>query len=105
MGGIHGDDEIPHMLVMQKDLMIKGKWTYDSDDVISLIKMVEIGLLKLGKQGAQKVVGRFALGDWVIVFRHAAENAHGEGTAIIVPWQCRDVDLEEDKIVPKEEEH
>lgn len=81
MGGLNGSLAIPIKVVVYMDLQLKGKWMYSRQDVKDLIKMVEIGLLKLGGQK----VDRFALEDWEKGFNAAAEHSGGGGAAIIVP--------------------
>jgi threonine dehydrogenase-like Zn-dependent dehydrogenase len=87
MGGIGGDIAIPHRAVMHRDLKLKGKWMYDKENVQDLIKMVEIGVLKLGGGEAcgQKVVGKFGLEEWDKAFTAAGENASSGGKALIKP--------------------
>ena len=85
MGGIPGDVAIPHRAVMHRDLMLKGKWMYDRQQVLGLIKMIETGILKLDKGKGQRLVEKFALEDWNKAFTAAADNS-GKGTkAVIVP--------------------
>ena len=81
MGGLNGELTIPVKAVVSRDLQIKGKWMYSRQDVKDLIKMVEIGLLKLGGQKVDK----FALEDWEMGFNAAAEYAGTGGAAVIVP--------------------
>lgn len=82
MGGIHGDVAIPHSKVMHGNILIKGKWMYPRDAVSELIKMVEVGVLKLG-QG--RTCGRFGLDDWQKAFDCAAENAGIGALTLIAP--------------------
>jgi threonine dehydrogenase-like Zn-dependent dehydrogenase len=81
MGGLKGELTIPIRAVLQRDLMLKGKWMYSRQDVKDLIKMIEIGVLKLGGQKVDK----FALEDWEKGFDAAAEYAGADGAAVIVP--------------------
>lgn len=85
MGGLNTDIAIPHQLFMHRDLMMKGRWMYDREDVDALIKMVEIGLLKLGEKGAMGMPIKFNLEDWGKAFKCAAENAGGDRAVVIVP--------------------
>lgn len=57
--GLNGDLTIPLNVVVQRDLQLKGKRMYSRQNIQDLIKMVEIGLLKLGGQKVDK----FALED------------------------------------------
>ncbi|KAI9875681.1 MAG: hypothetical protein M1830_008120, partial [Pleopsidium flavum] len=53
---------------------LRGKWMYDREAVRALIKMVEVGLLRLGERAGLKVIGKFALEDWDSAFTAAEEN-------------------------------
>lgn len=85
MGGVRGDLAIPHHAVMHRDLTLKGKWMYDRQQVLDLIKMIETGVLKLGKGEGQRMVEKFALEEWDKAFTTAAENAGMGAKAVIVP--------------------
>lgn len=85
MGGLNTDIAIPHQLFMHRDLSMKGRWMYDREDVDALIKMVEIGLLKLGEKGGMEMPIKFNLEDWGKAFDCAAENAGGSIATVIVP--------------------
>lgn len=80
MGGIRGDLAIPMLEFMHRDLQMKGKWMYSRQNVTDLIKMVEIGLLKLDG----RKVERFALEDWRRAFDTAAKYSKSDG-AVLVP--------------------
>ena len=81
MGGLDGNLTIPVKVVVGRDLQLRGKWMYSRQDVKNLIKMVEIGLLKLGGQKVDK----FALEDWEKGFNAAAQYSGSGGAALIVP--------------------
>ena len=85
MGGIQGDILIPHSVVMHKNLQIKGKWMYNREDIGALIKMIEIGVLKLGEHEGVKIVGKFGLDEWENAFAVAAENPGMGKQTLIVP--------------------
>jgi threonine dehydrogenase-like Zn-dependent dehydrogenase len=83
MGGLQGDISIPLGDVMFKDLMLKGRWMYDRQNVWNLIKMVETGVLKLDKGEGHISTRKFGLEEWDKAFNVAAE---GSGTmAMIAP--------------------
>lgn len=82
MGGIRGDVAIPHSAVMHRNLLIKGTWMYPREYVPELIKMIEVGVLKLG-QG--RMCGRFGLKEWMKAFDCAAENAGMGELTLIAP--------------------
>jgi len=81
LGGLDGNLTIPVKVVVGRDLQLRGKWMYSRQDVKILIKMVEIGLLKLGGQKVDK----FALEDWEKGFNAAAQYSGSGGAALIVP--------------------
>jgi threonine dehydrogenase-like Zn-dependent dehydrogenase len=87
MGGVHNDVAIPHSAVMHRDLTIKGKWMYSRQNVWDLIKMIEIGVLRLDKgKSSGKVFQKFELEDWSKAFDAAAAGASGMAAkALIVP--------------------
>ncbi len=65
MGGIWGAVEIDYSTVMLKNLRIQGRFMYDRDMVLQMIKMIEKGNLKLGENGAGiKTVGSYGLEDF-----------------------------------------
>lgn len=82
MGGLSGELNIPVRAILHRDLMLKGKWMYSRQEVLDLIKMIEVGVLKLGDRKAEK----FALEDWEKAFDAAALNSSATGVgAILVP--------------------
>jgi threonine dehydrogenase-like Zn-dependent dehydrogenase len=85
MGGIRGDVCIPYGMVMHKDLQLKGKWMYPREAVRELIKMVEVGILKVGKPAGYRIIGKFAMEDWDAAFTAAEKNAGMGEKAIICP--------------------
>ena len=85
MGGIRSDVSISYSVVVHKDLQLKGKWMYPREAIRELIKMVEVGILKLGDSAGAKVVGKFGLEDWDKAFTAAADNAGMGMQALITP--------------------
>ena len=81
MGGLKGELNIPIRAILQKDLMLKGKWMYSRQDVKDLIKLIEIGVLKLGDRKAEK----FALEDWEKAFDAAFNSSATGAGAVLVP--------------------
>ena len=85
MGGIREDIALPYSVIMYKSLVLRGKWMYDREYIKALIKMMEIGILKLGESAGIKTVGKFALEDWNRAFDAAAENPGMGMQALIAP--------------------
>jgi threonine dehydrogenase-like Zn-dependent dehydrogenase len=83
MGGLNNELTIPVKAVVSRDLKIMGKWMYERQDVRDMIKMIEIGVLKLGG----KEVETFGLEEWEKAFERAAElgGVGRRGATIIVP--------------------
>ncbi len=81
MGSLNGDLVIPLSVFVRRDLQLKGKWMYTRKNILDLIRMIEVGLLKLGGQK----VDRFGLEDWETAFDAAAEYSGRDKAAIIVP--------------------
>lgn len=85
MGGIREDISIPYSVVMHRNLQLRGKWMYERKDIAALIRMIEIGLLKLDESVGVKVVGKYALEEWDDAFTVAAENSGMGMLALIAP--------------------
>ncbi len=85
MGGIKDDVSIPHLVVMHWNLTLKGKWMFEREDIKGMIKMVENGVLKLGKGGGMRIVGKLGLEDWDEAFTAAEENAGIGETVVFTP--------------------
>ena len=83
MGGIRDDVPIPHSVLMHSNLTLKGKWMFEREDIKSMIKMVENGVMKLGESAGLKIVGKFGLEDWDKAFTAAEKNA-GVGEMILL---------------------
>ncbi|KAI8948330.1 GroES-like protein [Xylaria longipes] len=82
MGGLTVNITIPYFLMILKSLELKGKWMYTREEVRRLIKMVEVGTLKLGKGAGHQVNGKFKLEDYEKAFETAAKNT-AWGTAVV----------------------
>jgi len=75
MGGIIEDIGILHCSVMRLDIKLDGKWLYSRDGATLLVKMIDIGLLKLDDSAGVKIIGKYPLEQWKEAFDVAAENA------------------------------
>ncbi|KAJ4355494.1 uncharacterized protein N0V89_003510 [Didymosphaeria variabile] len=85
MGGIQEDYPIPLRQVMRKNLTLRGTWMYNREQVLALIKMVETGILKLGKQGGMRDMTVFGFAQWEKAFDHASDNAGWATTVLMRP--------------------
>jgi threonine dehydrogenase-like Zn-dependent dehydrogenase len=73
--GAHHELILPTQVIMLRDITLKGKWMFTSEDIRYLIKLVEQGYVKLDKI---KTVGVFPLDQFEAAFDAAA--------AIREPW-------------------
>ncbi len=85
MGGIQEDIAIPYSRVIFWNLQLKGKFMYEREDIKRLIKMVEVGVMRLGEGAGIKVVGSFGLEEWNQAFDIAKGNANTKALTVITP--------------------
>lgn len=71
MGGFMGPVELPYIMIMFKGISIKGTFMYTREQADRLIKLVECGLLPIGKRGNVQVTGTFSMVEWQEAFEHA----------------------------------
>ncbi|KAK6074860.1 zinc-binding dehydrogenase [Seiridium cupressi] len=76
MGGVSTDISIPYWLIMLNSIELRGRWMYNRKEIRELVKMVETGVLKLGKAVGHEIAGKFALEDW-----ESALEAAGKATS------------------------
>ncbi|KAE8547720.1 hypothetical protein EYB25_009513 [Talaromyces marneffei] len=81
MGGIKGDVSVPLGHVMHANMTIKGKWMYERDDILRLIKMAESGRLRVDGGSVKK----YALEQWEEAFEVAAREAGPGRLVALVP--------------------
>ena len=62
MGGLNDDLPVPHRFIMRRDILLKGKWMYNREDIVSFMQLLESGILNV--KDIVKVIGKFALADW-----------------------------------------
>jgi threonine dehydrogenase-like Zn-dependent dehydrogenase len=80
MGGSIGDISIPYAAIMFRSLEIRGKFMYSRDDVLSFIKMIQIGVIKPCKH---RFLQKFPLERSLEAFKVAAEHP-GHGSQILI---------------------
>lgn len=85
MGGFAGPIELPYIMIMYKGITIKGTFMYSREQAEKLIKLVESGLLPIGKRGNIQVTGVFHLEQWREAFEHAFNNIGPKRTAYFKP--------------------
>lgn len=74
MGVVMKDIAIPYVLAVMNNLTIRGQYMYEKQDVLGLIKLIETGVLKLGKAAGEELVGEFALEDHEKAFDVASQH-------------------------------
>lgn len=77
MGGIMTEVALPHAIIMHKDITIKGKWMYPKEAIPELVRMVELGMLKLGSAAGIEAE-RYSLDDWEAAFKAAEVSRFGK---------------------------
>jgi D-arabinose 1-dehydrogenase-like Zn-dependent alcohol dehydrogenase len=61
MGGLPGTIAIPYLGLMLKNIVVRGRYMYERDQIEQVIKLAESGQLRLGKDAGSKVVGKYSL--------------------------------------------
>ncbi|KAF4945061.1 hypothetical protein FGADI_12217 [Fusarium gaditjirri] len=68
--GAHQELKLPTMFIVINDITVKGKWMYTKDDMRYMIKLLEVGYLKLD---AAQTVGNFPMEEFAKAFDKAAK--------------------------------
>ncbi|KAL6245383.1 hypothetical protein RBB50_007382 [Rhinocladiella similis] len=89
MGGIAGDVALPHGRIMHWGITIRGKWMFEAVDVKKMVNLVEMGLVKVYKEGecepmGAKCSGVFGLEEWEAAFDEA-ERVGSDGYIVLKP--------------------
>ncbi|KAI5927389.1 NAD(P)-binding protein [Camillea tinctor] len=85
MGGLGRDVAIPYFQVVLKSLEIKGRWMYTRNELRALIKLVDTGVLKIGKTAGHEVSGRFRLEDWEAALEAGAKHSAWGQMVVFTP--------------------
>ena len=85
MSGYQEDVPIPASAIVHRNLSIHGKWMYERRDIVDLVKLVESGQLKLGKEGGSEVVGEYSLERFSEAWDAAAEHNTPGKSVLIYP--------------------
>jgi threonine dehydrogenase-like Zn-dependent dehydrogenase len=83
MGGAKGNFEFPYLTIMFKNLRIQGRFMYERDHILKLIKLIERGSLGLGKAIGIKNLQKFDL-DHVMDAVTAAAASKGWGSQVLL---------------------
>ncbi|RYP04027.1 hypothetical protein DL764_004721 [Monosporascus ibericus] len=85
MGGTSEEVPIPYMLLVLNSIEIKGRWMYSRKELREVIKMVENGVLKLGKSVGHEVNGKFSLEDWDVALDTASKHTAWGNQVLFTP--------------------
>ncbi|KAF4885078.1 hypothetical protein CGCF415_v015485 [Colletotrichum fructicola] len=78
------DVKINYMSLMVRNIIIKGQYMYTRTELVSLVKMVEAGVIKLGKDAGHQIVNRgFSLEEWEEAVT-IAEKATSWGQQVLI---------------------
>lgn len=83
MGGVTGGLEVPYDLIMWMNLKIMGRFMYERTDMARLVRMVEGGVVELGKKVGIKPIGPFGLEN-IEEAMDSAEKDGGFGAQVVV---------------------
>jgi threonine dehydrogenase-like Zn-dependent dehydrogenase len=83
MGGINEDISFNYGAIMHQNLTIKGMWMYEPQDPPKLIRLVEAGLLKIGKSAGLRNLGSFGLDEWEEAFKTVDGTGYGLQVTIV----------------------
>ncbi|PQE30114.1 alcohol dehydrogenase protein [Rutstroemia sp. NJR-2017a WRK4] len=85
MGVPTNDIDIPYVMAVLNNLTIRGQYMYEREDVRGLIKLVESGVLKLGKSAGHELVGEFSLDEWEKAIETAASSGGPGQLTVLYP--------------------
>lgn len=80
--GAYETFEIPNLFVTRCNITLKWNWTYERNDILALIKMLEKGNLRLKEEDGRYVVGEFGLDQWREALT-AANQLTGIGESVV----------------------
>ncbi|KAK2042688.1 zinc-binding dehydrogenase [Colletotrichum somersetense] len=82
--GMMFDVKVNYMSLMARNITIKGQHMYTRAELVSLVKMVEAGVIKLGKDAGHEIVDRgFSMEEWEEAIA-VAEKATGWGQQVLI---------------------
>ena len=77
MGGFNEDVPIPHRFIMRNDILLKGKFMYDREDIVAFLQFLESGQLDVRR--LVQIIGRFKLEYWKRALDVASEQGNRLG--------------------------
>lgn len=81
----HHELLLPTQPIMLYDITVKRKWMYNKDDIGIVVRLAEMGYLKLGKLGGIKTMGVFPLELFDAALDAAANRSGPWLQAVIAP--------------------
>ncbi len=85
MGAANVDIPIPYPLVLMNNIEIKGRWMFSRKEIREMIKLVETGVLKVGKSAGHSVHGKFKLEEWETALDTASKFRAWGGAVLFTP--------------------
>lgn len=84
MGAVMADLAANYVDLMFRNITIKGQWMYTKQELSELLRMVEMGVVKVGQRAGHEVVGEYALEEWEVAMRDVEESdAWGKGVVFV----------------------
>ncbi|KAI0397938.1 alcohol dehydrogenase [Xylariaceae sp. FL0594] len=83
--GGRGEDAIPvpYFYAIGQNLLIRGSYMYDREDVVAVIRLAEAGLLRFGERAGHVVEGVFGLDQLEAAIEKSVEK-HGPGCIVYI---------------------
>lgn len=85
MGGMMGNLEVPYMMIVFKSITLKGTFMYTHEQADELIRLVETGMLPIGKRGGVQVTGKYPLSKWQGALEDAFSQAGPKRVTCFIP--------------------
>ncbi|KAI0521892.1 GroES-like protein [Xylaria bambusicola] len=82
MGAMFANISLPYSYMILNSLQVKAKWMYTREEIRRLVKMIEVGTLKIGKEAGHRVYGKFKLEEYEKAFE-AAHTHSGWGALVV----------------------
>ncbi|KAH8816726.1 chaperonin 10-like protein [Xylogone sp. PMI_703] len=82
MGVLNNDIAIPYFVATIKNITIRGQYMYEKEDARGIIKLVESGVLKLGKEVGHEVVATYKFEEWEKALDTSSKNP-GAGKIVV----------------------
>jgi threonine dehydrogenase-like Zn-dependent dehydrogenase len=84
-GGIYGGVTVPYWDTVFKNLVVRGRFMYEREHTVQVLKLVESGRLKVGKKVGMEIAGVYGLDGFEKAVDEAAGLPGWGKTVLIVP--------------------